>query len=120
MLTTAEALCDRADLAGFGKRLAAGVLALEGATDWILANPGPDALAGASAYLKLFGDVAVGWALGRQALLAAESREPWLQAKTALARFYGEQVLSGAHGAAEAVRQGAGELAAITPEQLGA
>ncbi|HEY4702685.1 MAG TPA: acyl-CoA dehydrogenase, partial [Streptosporangiaceae bacterium] len=53
---TAESLTEIPDLAIAGRRLAAGVAALERATDWVLANGGPASLAAATPYLKLAGD----------------------------------------------------------------
>jgi hypothetical protein len=120
MLTTAEALGETAELQPVAARLGAGVLALEHATDWILAHGGPDALAGATPYLRLAGDVIGGWVLGRQALAAAGSEEPWLKGKAALARLYAAQVLAQAPGVAEGVMQGGADLEAMTPEALSA
>ncbi|MET0273365.1 MAG: acyl-CoA dehydrogenase [Phenylobacterium sp.] len=110
MLVTAEGLTERPDLAVVGQRLAAGVAALERATDWILANPGPPSLAAATPYLKLAGDVIGGWMLGRQAIAAAGSDDPWLQGKAALARLYAGQVLAQASGLADGLMEGAADL----------
>ena len=105
-------------LAPVGARLAEGAAALLAATDWMLANGGDDALAAAATYLKLAGDVAGGWILGREALAAAGSDDPWLQARAPLARLYASQVLTQAPGLAQAVMAGAADLAATTPESL--
>jgi hypothetical protein len=110
MLLTAQTLTDSAELAIVGKRLARGVAALEHATDWVLANGGPAALSAASPYLKLAGDVIGGWMLGRQALAANGSDDPWLKGKQALARLYSGQVLSLAPGLAEGLTDGAADL----------
>src|SRR5579862_91083 len=98
---TAESLTEIPDLASVGRRLAAGVAALERATDWLLANRGAPSLAAATPYLKLAGDVIGGAMLGRQALAAAGSEDPWLKSKGALARVYSSQVLAQAGGLAE-------------------
>ncbi len=119
MAATAEALRAVAELEGVGLRLDAGVAALERATDWALANKGPDALAGATPYLKLAGDVAGGWILGLQAL-AATGDDPWSRNKAALARVYAAQVLAQAPGLVDAVTAGAADLESATPQAMGA
>jgi alkylation response protein AidB-like acyl-CoA dehydrogenase len=119
MAATAEALRAVADLEGVGLRLDAGVAALERATDWALAHKGPDALAGATPYLKLAGDVAGGWILGLQAL-AATGDDPWSRNKSALARVYAAQVLAQAPGLVDAVTAGAADLESATPQAMGA
>ncbi|THD82008.1 MAG: acyl-CoA dehydrogenase [Phenylobacterium sp.] len=110
MLLTAQTLTESPDLAVLGHRLALGASALEHATDWVLAHGGPDALSAATPYLKLAGDVIGGWMLGRQALAAGGSEDPWLKGKAALARLYGGQVLAAAPGLAEGLMDGAGDL----------
>jgi alkylation response protein AidB-like acyl-CoA dehydrogenase len=107
---TAESLTEIPDLAPIGRRLAAGVAALERATDWILANGGPPSLAAATPYLTLAGDVIGGGMLGRQALAAAGSDDPWLKSKAALARLYASQVLARAPGLADGLMEGADDL----------
>jgi hypothetical protein len=97
--------------------LMAAVDALESATAWLLAHPGPDAQAGATAYLKLAGDTIGGWALARQARVAGEG-DDWARGKTALYRLYASQVLSGALGLSRAVSAGAGELRALGASAL--
>jgi hypothetical protein len=118
MMLTAQSLTDSAELAVVGRRLARGVSALEHATDWVLANGGPDALSAASPYLKLAGDVIGGWMLGRQALAANGSADPWLKGKVALARLYSGQVLSLAPGMAEGLADGAADLEATAAGAL--
>jgi alkylation response protein AidB-like acyl-CoA dehydrogenase len=109
---TAEGLTEVPDLAAVGRRLAAGVAALERATDWLLANRGADSLAAATPYLKLAGDVIGGAMLGRQALAAAGSDDPWMKSKGALARVYSSQVLSLAPGLADGLMDGALDMEA--------
>jgi hypothetical protein len=118
MLLTAETLSESADLLPVGQRLAEGVAALERATDWILTHRGPDAMTGATPYLKLAGDVIGGWVLGKHALLAAGADAPWLRAKAPLARLYAEQVLAQAPGLAAGVMQGGADLEATPAEAL--
>ncbi|HEY3697571.1 acyl-CoA dehydrogenase [Phenylobacterium sp.] len=118
MLATAEALTENPELQPVGARLAEGVAALEHATAWLLDHRGPDSLAGATPYLKLAGDVIGGWMLGREALLAAGSPEPWLAAKAPLARLYASQVLAQAPGVAAGVMAGGADLEGVSAEAL--
>src|SRR5579859_3856630 len=106
----AENLGEFADLAPVGRRLAAGVAALERASDWILANPGAASLAAATPYLKLAGDVVGGAMLGRQALAARGSDDPWLRSKISLARIFASQVLAQAPGLADGLTEGVDDL----------
>ena len=58
-----------------GTHLEAGLAAAQAATGWLIERRGhaqPDALAGATPYLKLMGDVIGGWMLGKQALIASQ------------------------------------------------
>jgi alkylation response protein AidB-like acyl-CoA dehydrogenase len=101
--------------------LSAGVAAVQQAAAWLLERRGsPDALAGATPFLKLLGDVTGGWLLAKGALAAAGSPDPYLAAKVPLARVYSHQVLSAAPAAVAAVTAGADELYGLTPELLGA
>ena len=120
MAAGAELLAGTPHLAKPGLWLTAGVAALERATDWLLANPGAPSLSGSTPYLKLCGDVIGGWMLGRQALLAVGSDDPWLQSKAALARVYAAQVLTAASGLADAVTEGGADLEAIPASALSA
>jgi hypothetical protein len=118
MATTAQDLAAVAGLAEVGESLDAGIAALELATDWLLAHRGADSLAGATAYLRLAGDVIGGWVLGRQALAAVGETDPRLVAKAPLARLYAAQVLAQAPGVARGVMQGAVDLEAVSAEAL--
>jgi alkylation response protein AidB-like acyl-CoA dehydrogenase len=89
-----------------GEQLNAGLAALDQASAWLADKAGgPDALAGSSAYLKLFGDV-LGGALLAKGALADPARAP-------LARVYADQVLAQAPGQAAGVAMGAEALAAV-------
>jgi alkylation response protein AidB-like acyl-CoA dehydrogenase len=128
---TAAALksADDAWLHTVGARLETGLAAIQSATGWMLERRGhaqPDALAGATPYLKLLGDVVGGWMLAKGALAASERlvasegpRDYW-RTKIGLARVYSEQVLAQAPGLAQAVTQGSIDLFRATPESLGA
>jgi alkylation response protein AidB-like acyl-CoA dehydrogenase len=112
MAMTAELLTETPDLAPVGRRLAAAIAALERATDWLVGADNIAALAAATPFLKLAGDVVGGWILGRQALAAAGSDDPWLQSKAALARLYASQVLALAPGLADGLTESGADLAA--------
>jgi hypothetical protein len=116
--STAGTLDRTAGLESVGARLSAGAAALERATNWVLGNGGPPALAAATPYLKLAGDVVGGWMLGKQALAAADSDDPWLQSKGALARLYASQVLAQAGGLADGVCAGPEDLEATPAAAL--
>jgi 3-(methylthio)propanoyl-CoA dehydrogenase len=128
---TAGALksADDAWLHTVGQRLEAGLAAVQSATGWLNERRGhaqPDALAGATAYLNLLGNVVGGWMLAKGALAASEKiaagegdKDYW-RSKIGLARVYAEQVLSLAPGQAQAVTQGAVDLFRVTPEAIGA
>jgi len=92
------------ELPMIGEGLKAGCDALEAATDWMLnANDG-DRLAGATAYLKLAGDVTGGWlltvgAVAAQRLLKEhEGEATYAQARIAIAKVFAQAVLTGGPG----------------------
>jgi len=128
---TAAALksADDAWLHTIGAHLESGIAAVQSATGWLIERRGhaqPDALAGATPYLKLLGDVIGGWMLGKGALaaskrLAAGDPDPdYCRTKIGLARVFAEQVLAQAPGLTQAVTQGSVDLFRATPEALGA
>jgi len=112
------------DLKAVGLRLEAALNAAASATAWLIerrAKSMPDALSGATAYQKLLGDVVGGWMLAKGALAASgEADAAWAESKRALARIFAESVLAQVPGAAAGVMIGAEDLAAMTPEVLGA
>ena len=84
-------------------RLAEGADALEQAATWLTARRGsPDALAGATGFLKLAGDVVGGWMLAKMAASDAAYAGAW--------RFYAEQVLATVPGQVAGVVQGVAVL----------
>ena len=78
------------------------------------------ALAGATPYLKLAGDVIGGWMLARQAQAVAGGDDAWSKSKPALARVFASQVLAQAPGLAAGVMEGADDFEAVGAEALGA
>jgi hypothetical protein len=114
----------RKDLHHVGERLLAAAAALRSSTDWLLAAAKEDqshALAGATPYLKQFGNVAGGYYLAKGAMAAALAiheggDKAYHEAKIALARFYADNYLTEAVSLTEAVTAGA--LARIDPVTL--
>jgi alkylation response protein AidB-like acyl-CoA dehydrogenase len=103
------------ELAGVGAGLEMGIAALERASAGLAETGGTAALAGATTYLKLFGDVLAGALLCKGALAAAKEDDPaWAADRAALARFYAEQVLTGAPALADAALAGDEALRAIS------
>jgi hypothetical protein len=87
-------------------RLGEAVDSLERATQWLLSQKTSDAtLAGATPYLRLFGNAASGCMLAEQAL--ASLRDGDGAARTALARFFAENIAVQASGLERSVTEGA-------------
>jgi len=116
-------------LHSIGAHLESGLAAVQAASGWLIERRGhaqPDALAGATPYLKLVGDVVGGWMLGKQALAASkmiaagEGDQAYYKTRIGLARVFAHQVLAQAPGLAQAVTQGSVDLYRATPESLGA
>jgi hypothetical protein len=107
------------------ERLEAAVAALDHASETLGRGDVEDGLAGATAYLRLWGD-ALGGALliriARTALgrLGQGDDDTWLQGKAALADLYADQILTGAPALAQAATAGAEQLRRLTPGALGA
>jgi acyl-CoA dehydrogenase len=90
-------------------RLGETVDSLERATQWLLAQKSSDsALAGATPYLRLFGSAAGGCMLAKQAL--ASLREGSDIGRTALARFFAENIAVQARGLERSVTEGADSI----------
>jgi alkylation response protein AidB-like acyl-CoA dehydrogenase len=101
-----------------GEEWPAAVATLRAATTWILthgASAPNDALAAATPYLRMFGIVAGGWVMARQAIAA---RTLGRDDKLTTARFYLTELLPQATGLLPAVTAGSDVLFALTPEQL--
>jgi len=120
---TIAALTDER-LAGAAARLTTAVDAAERAGAWLSAKKGTaDALAGATSYLQLMGDVTGGWMLAKGALAAIEKvgdGDPFYVGKIALARIYADQVLTRAPALADAIASGGEDLHGMTAAALGA
>ena len=105
------------DLAGFALRFDAALNAASSATAWLIerrARAMPDALSGATAYLKLLGDTVGAWMLAKGALAEPHGL------RLALARVYAENVLATVPGQVAAVTGGSADLESVTAEMLGA
>ncbi|MBV9541799.1 MAG: acyl-CoA dehydrogenase, partial [Alphaproteobacteria bacterium] len=114
-------------LHNIGVRLEAAAGAAQTATSWMVERRGhaqPDALAGATSYLKLLGDLTGGWMLAKGALAAAkhdgDDEDQWWQTRIGLARVFAEQVLAQTPGLAAGVTAGAIDLIKTNPRALGA
>jgi acyl-CoA dehydrogenase len=91
-------------------RLSEAVDSLERATTWLLAQKSSDAaLAGATPYLRLFGNAAGGCMLAEQALVALRTSADGA-ARTALARFFADNIAVQASGLERAVTEGSGSI----------
>ena len=93
-----------------GARLAEAIDSLERTTEWLLSKSGHDAkavLAGATPYLRLFGNVAGGCMLADEALTALRIGAVGPAARIALARFFAENIAVQAAGLERAVTEGA-------------
>ena len=89
-----------------GARLGEAIDSLERATQWILAQKSPEAgLAGATPYLRLFGNAAGLGMLADQALASLRAGDG--AARTALARFFAENIAVQAAGLERGVTEGA-------------
>ncbi len=120
---------DNAWLHAIGARLEAAAGAAQSAASWMIERRGhaqPDALAGATPYLKLMGDLTGGFMLAKGALLASDraksdsDADSWWQTKIGLARLFADHVLAQAPGLTAAVTAGAIDLQRTTPRALGA
>ncbi|HEY1301134.1 MAG TPA: acyl-CoA dehydrogenase [Stellaceae bacterium] len=117
------AALDRANLGAVGRALERGLRALRDATRRLVEMPEAEAAAGAAPYLEMFGAVAAGWLMARQAVAAArnlaEARggAEFLQGKIATARFFAEHFLTRSEGLLPGAVGGAGVLA-FDPDRL--
>jgi alkylation response protein AidB-like acyl-CoA dehydrogenase len=114
-------------LHSIGVRLEATAGAAQTATSWMVERRGhaqPDALAGATAYLKLLGDLTGGWMLAKGALAAAnhtgDDDDQWWTTRIGLARVFADQVLAQSPGLAAGVTAGAIDLVKTSARALGA
>jgi acyl-CoA dehydrogenase len=88
-------------------RLGEAIDSLERATQWLLAQKTSDTtLAGATPYLRMFGNAAGGCMLAEQALAALRESGDGA-ARTALARFFAENIAVQASGLERSVTEGA-------------
>jgi 3-(methylsulfanyl)propanoyl-CoA dehydrogenase len=119
MRATLAELDGAAGLEPVHRPLAAGLDALEQATEYLVAADPPLAAAGASPYLALFGTVTGGWLMARLALAARKRGEAgdFAAARLATARFYAEQYLARAPAYLPGIRGGA-TVVEFDPELL--
>ncbi len=114
----------REELKIIGARLLEAADALKASSDWLLDAAKIDqehALAGATPYLKQFGNVAGGYYLAKGAIAAAlAANEPgadkdYFNGRIAIARFYAENFLTEATSLTAAVGAGAATVARLDP-----
>jgi alkylation response protein AidB-like acyl-CoA dehydrogenase len=111
----ALAACPNVDAQAFAQRLKDARRAFLDAVDFIAANTkaSPNAaFAGSVPYLMLAGNLVGGWQMGRALLvavdrIAAGDDVPFMTAKIATARFYGDHILGKAAGIRDAIVDGA-------------
>jgi alkylation response protein AidB-like acyl-CoA dehydrogenase len=115
------------DLKATGGALGEARFVLDAATDWLAGTLTGDlskAAAVATPYLNLFGTVAGGWLLGREALAARARLDAgsddarFLTAKIKTARFYAENLLPQAAAEAVVVMTGAESTLALADEDF--
>jgi acyl-CoA dehydrogenase len=102
--------CNAPAFGATAARLSEAVNSLERATTWVLAQKSSDAvLAGATPYLRLFGNTAGGCILAEQALVALRMSADGA-GRSALARFFAENIAVQATGLERAVTEGADSI----------
>jgi alkylation response protein AidB-like acyl-CoA dehydrogenase len=115
------------DLKAIGGALGEARFVLDAATDWLVGTLGADpakAAAVATPYLELFGTVAGGWMLGREALAARARLEAggddarFMATKVKTARFYCDNLLPRAAAEAATVMTGADSTLAFAAEDF--
>jgi len=117
----ANALTDQ--LTNLSKPLIEGVQAARETSEWLLANRGDAALAGATPYLRLLATVVGGWLMAKSAAAAQDElaagasgdRAEFLEQKIVTATFYLEQLLPSQLGLVSSVTGGSDILGAYTP-----
>jgi 3-(methylthio)propanoyl-CoA dehydrogenase len=122
MRLTAQA-CEAANneqIRWVGKRLNDSIDVLSEASDWLIraqaGNSKRDALAGATPFLKLAGDVTGGWTLAKGALAALAHLQgkigdaAFMTSRISLAGFFAENVLAQVHGLLASVTAGSDVL----------
>jgi alkylation response protein AidB-like acyl-CoA dehydrogenase len=112
-LQTIAANISASNHAGFGNtgaRLSEAIASLERATQWLLSQPSADtALAGATAYLRLFATVAGGCMIANEALAALREGGD-APSRVALARFFADHHVIHSSGLEQSVIAGADSI----------
>jgi len=111
-----------ADALIVAKRLKAAREAFVDVVDFVVSNnkTNPNAVfAGSVPYLMLTGNLMAGWQLARALLVAQEEIAkgvdvPFMQAKIAIVRFYGDHLLTKAPGMRDAIVEGAQSVTALS------
>ena len=112
-----------ADIKALRDQLAQGAQAVADCVNFIVESKDPrGTFAGAVPFLKLMGIVAGGWQMARAALAAekklASGDKPFLEAKIATARFYGDHVLVQASALRDTVVKGSATVMSLSEDQF--
>jgi alkylation response protein AidB-like acyl-CoA dehydrogenase len=120
---------ENSNLKSIGAELQNSLTSLRGVIDWLRENSKDrtdNVMAGATPYLRLFGNVTGGYFLAKAALAAetklagdAGNRE-YLSSKIALATFFADNILCQSQGLATSVKSGADTLYGVSAEALSA
>ena len=124
----AAALSKIETLKDIGGALTQAVAALGKASQWIggqlIAGRVPEALAGATPYLRMFGTIAAGHylAIGAKAangqLTQPNADKPYLSARISVARFFARNILPQVEGLLPAITEGGAEVLGNFPEEM--
>ncbi len=110
------------DYAGLAEALTEALAQLQQGTTWMLENMSEpnEALAGATPFLRLFGNVIGGWVLAKSALAAlnGDYEDSLVQEKLVSARFFAEQVLPLSSGLRASATSGSRDLFALGAAQF--
>jgi len=112
-----------ADVKALRGQLSQGAQAVADCINFIVESKDPrGTFAGAVPFLKLMGIVAGGWQMARAALAAEKKMgsgdKPFLEAKIATARFYGDHVLVQAGALRDTVVKGSATVMSLTEDQF--
>ncbi len=118
---TVEALGNHPEFSSMRDELSAALDTVRKATERLAGAEDIQAtLAAATPYLEMFGYLAGGYYLARQALAALpESNDPWMASKIATADFYASHLLPKVHGFAPSVGADASLVFSVPDEHFG-
>jgi hypothetical protein len=117
----ATRLAETGDLGDIACALSNALVAVRGATAFLLDADPSDAMSGATPYQEMLGTLAGGYylALQAEAAIGDAQDDPWLAAKVSTARFYAATILPLVTGMTGAVTSGASILFSIDESFVG-